>query len=79
MNGLRRQLIANYNSLTKKLNKNIKKWESFEDEITISTDEIENEMQSLRDCIVILSCIYDEEKEDFDVIDDMDIETFNDN
>lgn len=36
MDGLRWQLINNYNSLTKKLNKNIKRYETFSDEINIS-------------------------------------------
>lgn len=40
MDGLRKQMINNYNSLTRKLNKSIKKYDTFGEEVIISPDEI---------------------------------------
>ena len=57
MNGLRRQLLHNYNSLTEKLNKNIKD-ESWDPYITIDVDSIQKEMDGLRSCIVTLAFTY---------------------
>jgi hypothetical protein len=57
MNGLRRQLLHNYNSLTEKLNKNIKD-ESWDPHITIDVDSIQKEMDGLRSCIVTLAFTY---------------------
>ncbi len=42
MDGLRWQLLSNYNSLTRKLNKAKRTYSSFDDEISISPDEIQN-------------------------------------
>ena len=57
MDGLRRQLLMNYNSLAKKLNNNIKDkfWDSH---VTIDVDSIQKEMDGLRDCIVTLAFTY---------------------
>ena len=57
MNGLRRQLLRNYNSLAEKLNNNIKD-KSFDPEIIISPDYIQREMDGLRSCIVTLAFTY---------------------
>jgi len=54
MDGLRRQLLRNYNSLAEKLNNNIKD-KSFDPEIIISPDYIQREMDGLRSCIVTLA------------------------
>jgi hypothetical protein len=59
MDGLRNQLLRNYNSLTGKLNKNIKD-KSWEPHITIDVDSIQKEMDVLRDCIVTLAFTYQE-------------------
>jgi hypothetical protein len=57
MDGLRRQLLRNYNSLAEKLNKNIKD-KSWEPHITIDVDSIQREMDGLRSCIVTLAFTY---------------------
>lgn len=57
MDGLRRQLLMNYNSLTEKLNKNIKD-SSWDPQIIIDPDYIQREMDGLRSCIVTLAFTY---------------------
>jgi hypothetical protein len=59
MDGLRNQLLRNYNSLAGKLNNNIKS-KSWEPHITIDVDSIQKEMDVLRDCIVTLAFTYQE-------------------
>ena len=59
MDGLRNQLLRNYNSLAGKLNNNIKD-KSWEPHITIDVDSIQKEMDVLRDCIVTLAFTYQE-------------------
>lgn len=54
MDGLRKTMIANHNSLVKKLNANIRD-KSFDPHIIISPDEISRELNALRDCIVTLA------------------------
>ncbi len=57
MDGLRRQLLYNYNSLTEKLNNSVKD-KSFDPEIIIGPDYIQREMDGLRSCIVTLAFTY---------------------
>jgi hypothetical protein len=57
MDGLRRQLLRNYNSLAEKLNKNIKD-KSWDPHIIIDVDSIQKEMDGLRSCIVTLAFTY---------------------
>jgi len=57
MDGLRRQLLRNYNSLAKKLNNNIKD-KSWDPHVTIDVDSIQKEMDGLRNCIVTLAFTY---------------------
>ena len=57
MDGLRRQLLMNYNSLTEKLNKNIKD-SSWDPQIIIDPEYIQREMDGLRSCIVTLAFTY---------------------
>jgi hypothetical protein len=59
MDGLRWQLLNSYNSLTRKLNKNIKKYDTFGDEISLSPEDIQKEMDNIRSCIVTLAYMYD--------------------
>jgi hypothetical protein len=54
MDGLRKRLIANYNSLTKKLNKSIVD----QNEIIINPEDIRNEMESIKGLIVTLAFCY---------------------
>lgn len=57
MDGLRLQLIDDYNSLTKKLNNSIKD-KSWNPEIIINPLDIEKEMDGIRDAIVTLAFCY---------------------
>ena len=57
MDGLRRQLLRNYNSLAEKLNKNIKD-KSWDSHVSIDVDSIQREMDGLRSCIVTLAFTY---------------------
>jgi hypothetical protein len=57
MDGLRRHLLMNYNSLAKKLNNNIKD-KSWDSHVVIDVDSIQKEMDGLRDCIVTLAFTY---------------------
>ncbi len=57
MDGLRRQLLRNYNSLAKKLNNNIKD-KSWDPHVTIDVYSIQKEMDGLRNCIVTLAFTY---------------------
>ena len=64
MDGLRRTMIANYNSLTRKLNSNVKD-KSWDSEIIISPEDIRDEMETLRNCLVTLAFMYDESEGGF--------------
>lgn len=59
MDGLRKQLLYNYNSLVRKLNSNIrdKPWDSH---VIVETDSIQREMDNIRDCIITLAFTYQE-------------------
>jgi hypothetical protein len=72
MDGLRWQLLNNYNSLTRKLNKGID-----DDEITLSPEDIQREMDNIRSCIVTLAYMYDKREDGFDILDDPHFESFN--
>jgi hypothetical protein len=77
MDGLRWQLLNNYNSLTRKLNKAKRTYSSFEDEISISPNEIQNEMDNIRSCIVTLAYMYDNSEGGFNILDETKFESFN--
>lgn len=57
MDGLRKRLVADYNSLTRKLNNNVKD-KSWDPEIIISPDDIAREMEGIRNAIVTLAFMY---------------------
>lgn len=59
MDGLRKHLILNYNSLVKKLNSSIKD-KSFDPNIIIDPDSIQKELDGLKNCIVTLAFTYQE-------------------
>jgi len=59
MNGLRNQLLRNYNSLVTKLNSNIKD-KSWDPHIIVEVDSIQRELDTIRDCIVTLAFTYQE-------------------
>jgi hypothetical protein len=77
MDGLRWQLLNNYNSLTRKLNRSIKKYETFGDEITLSPEDIQKEMNNIRSCIVTLAYMYDDREDGFKILDEPQFESFN--
>ena len=75
--GLRKILITNYNSLTKKLNVNIKDT-SWDSHILIDPNEIEMEMDGIRNVIVTLAFMYQDGEDGFKTLDeDTHFETFN--
>jgi hypothetical protein len=53
MDGLRNQLLRNYNSLVYKLNRRI-----YDNEISMEVDDIQRELDGLRSCIVTLAFTY---------------------
>ena len=62
--GLRKRLIADYNSLTRKLNGNIKD-KSWDAHILIDPHEIEREMDGIRNALVTLAFIYQDGPDGF--------------
>ena len=72
MDGLRWQLLDNYNSLTRKLNKH-----TDEDRVRIDVDEIQNQMDNIRSCIVTLAYMFDKSEGGFDILKDPHFEEFN--
>jgi hypothetical protein len=72
MDGLRWQLLDNYNSLTRKLNKN-----TDDDRVRIDVDEIQNQMDNIRSCIVTLAYMFDKSEGGFDILEDPHFEEFN--
>lgn len=76
MDGLRWQLLDNYNSLTRKLNGKIEKdWG--EKEISIDPEYIQKEMDIIRNCIITLSCMYDKGDNGFECLKDPKFEDYN--
>ena len=69
MDGVRNQLLANYNSLTRKLNDSIKD-QSWDPHITIDVERIQREMDGIRSCIVTLAFSYIEGEDGFQSMDD---------
>ena len=69
MDALRKRLIADYNSLVRKLNDNIKD-KAWDPEINIQPNEIQREMDGIRDAIVTLSFSYIEGEDGFGSLDD---------
>jgi hypothetical protein len=57
IDGLRKRLVADYNSLTEKLNSRISD-KSWDPQIIIDPDYIQREMDGLRSCIVTLAFTY---------------------
>lgn len=72
MDGLRWQLLNNYNSMVSKLNGNIDG-----DEIRVDTDYIQNNMDNIRSCIVTLAYMFDEREDGFEILENPHFEQFN--
>ena len=69
MDGLRKRLIWDYNSLVEKLNSKLSKNE-WDTEICIDPDYIQREMDGIRDAIVTLAFSYIEGEDGFGTLDD---------
>jgi len=77
MNGVRRQLLNNYNSLVTKLESNIKD-KTWDPTIVIDPQDIKRELDSIRMCIVTLCFTYNEDDKDFTAFpDDTEFAVFN--
>jgi hypothetical protein len=77
MNGLRNQLLANYNSLVNVLNSNIKD-ESWDPHVVVDVDRIQRQLDSIRSCIVTLAFTYQEGEDGWDAMpDDTEFAIFN--
>ena len=75
MNGLRKHLIANYNSLVQKLNRHIDE-DGF---IQIAPEDIERELESIRNGLVTFAYTSQEGNEHFQEMDEnTHFEVFND-
>ncbi len=70
MDGLRWQLLDNYNTLTKKLNRSID-----DGNIQISASEIQKQMDNIRSCIVTLAYMYHDGE--FEILENPTFEEFN--
>lgn len=76
INGLRRRLINDYNSLTSKLNQSVKD-KTFDSEIVIDPDYIQREMDGIRNAIVTLAFSYVDGVDGFESMgDDVHFERF---
>ena len=69
MNGLRNHLLANYNSLVRNLNSNIKD-KSWDPHVVVDVDAIQRQLESIRSCIVTLAFSYIEGEDGFQAMDD---------
>lgn len=66
MDGLRNQLLMNYNSLVYKLNKRI----DGDDIIDLEVDTIQRELEGIRSCIVTLAFTYMEGEDGWEYMDE---------
>lgn len=66
MDGLRNQLLMNYNSLVYKLNKRI----DGDDIIDLEVDTIQRELEGIRSCIVTLAFTYMEGEDGWESMDE---------
>ena len=77
MNGLRNQLLSNYNSHVRKLNSNIKD-KSWDPHVIVEVDAIQRQLDGIRSCIVTLAFTYQEGENGWDAMpDDTEFERFN--
>ena len=76
MDGLRKRLVADYNSLTRKLNSGVTD-KSWDPEIIIDPDHISREMEGIRNAIVTLAFMYQDGEGGFkDLPEDTHFENF---
>ena len=62
MDGLRKRLIGDYNSLTRKLNESVKD-KSWDPEIIVAPGYIQREMDGIRNTIITLAFMYQESED----------------
>jgi len=74
MDGLRLQLLSNYNALTRKLNKGMNESKT---ETTVDVYEIEGNMEVIRNCIVTLSFMSEDGENGFKELENQYFESFN--
>ena len=74
MDGLRLQLLSNYNALTRKLNKGLSDDKT---STTVETYDIEGNMEVMRQCIVTLAYMYDNSEGGFKELENPFFEEFN--
>ncbi len=74
MDGLRLQLLSNYNALTRKLNKGMSPNKT---ETTVNVDDIEGNVEVIRQCIVTLAYMYDNREDGFKELENPLFEQFN--
>ena len=74
MDGLRLQLLSNYNALTRKLNKGMS---SDKKETTVNVYDIEGNIEVIRQCIVTLAYMYDDREDGFKELENPLFEQFN--
>lgn len=74
MDGLRWQLLSNYNALTRKLNKGMNNSKT---ETTVDVYDVEGNMEVIRQCIVTLAYMFDDREDGFKELDNPSFEEFN--
>jgi hypothetical protein len=74
MDGLRLHLLSNYNALTRKLNKGMNESKT---ETTVDVYEIEGNMEVIRNCIVTLSFMSEDDENGFKELENPYFESFN--
>jgi len=68
--GLRKRLIADYNNLVEKLNKNIETLEFGDNEIRVYPEYLQRELDGLRTGLVALAFTYQKGEDGFNCLDD---------
>lgn len=78
-NNVRRNVCSSYNQLVDKLNAHITTCELNGEILSIPVDEIQADMDFIRQCIVAIACSYDENNpEEFsDISDEINVKNFN--
>lgn len=76
MDGLRSNLINSYNALCKTMNRSIKNGE-FNPDRTFCPDDIQEDMDDIRNCIVTLAFCYSEGDDGFKELENVSVESFN--
>ena len=77
-NNLRKKACVAYNSIVDTLNETAKSPPHGEDEMVVYKDDIQDDLNWLRDCLSGIICTYEEGNEDFkDLSDEIELKSFN--